>query len=679
MKKINFILTLFFIFSSCSKSGSSDSSASIIPEQDLCNTNTTYSSFSILTGTARFSKRTLDVGKLGSDTNQYVNQLILSDSVISSPLPIRYAEVIVKNGSGQVVQCGKTNSSGQLKALDGTSDLKIPDTAGTYTVQVMARAHHTMSVAAEKSNPFTAFFSVKEDIYSNKVHSISSTVITTSASTYSVSNLTATAKESEDSSIPGGAFNIYNNIITTFDYLAYNTGATSLSCLDSKFDVYWKAGFNPNQYVYPEYSPGQLGTISFYLRSENEIYLSGGRMGNVTSEDTDHFDDSVIIHELGHHIENVCGRMDSPGGSHSGNSRIDPRLAWSEGWGNYLSAHIIKNKINNINPDLSAQLPASGWLFYYDSDGYGSVEGYENIRFNLARPGNSTSEPLKTRYGSGSYSFDPVDFTNNPGESHFREVSISRGLFKATNTCLAPYANCANEDNFPTLWSAFNRFTGIGKSIYPFKNSVRLIERFKDAYPGGSLSSALNTIFNSDEALQPFNDASYQSGGYPNWVAYGTKLVPNGSACPIRIKPRWYYTANAYKNDQRFSNHFFHVDKNVLNSVSEIQITTSNISGTPNLTTDLILFNENYKYNEDCRTDGDGYLIGCSKTSSSYAATSNRSSSNPKSISIASISGSANYLLNIRVYLTGSIASDTEYEYQLRDQNGGYLCPDTNY
>lgn len=639
-------------------------------EEPLCSQSTTYSGNSVITGTATFSKRGLQVDQNASNI---VTRLTLSDP-ISSNLPIKFAEVRVLNSAGQIIQCGKTNANGELKALNGVSNLTVPDAAGEYRVEVLSRADHTMSVPGGKT-PFKALVSVKEDICSESVYSVSSTVNTTGTGSFPTS-MAATALENVSSKIEGGAFNIYNNIISSYEYLAQNTGTQNLTCLNSKVGVFWKAGFNPNQYIYPSVDPGSLGTISFYLRGDNELYINGGILGNVSTADTDHFDDSVIIHELGHHIENVCGSMDSPGGSHSGNQRIDARLAWSEAWGNYFSAHVIKNKLSTINPDLAAALPNGEWLYYFDSEGHSS-SGYEYIRFNLAKPGNSTSETLYTSYGTRVYSFDAVNPSLHPGEGHFREVSISRGLFKATNTCLAPFANCVNQPNFNYLWSAFDKQSlGMGQSTYPFRSSIRLLERLRSVMAGGFAS--LNSMLTTDEALQLFGDTDYEDSGVLTWPAFGIKLVPSGSSCSFKMLPRA-KVGSSGASDQRYSNHYFHIDKNLLPGVTAISLTdVSRVDGTFSVPIDLLLFTENYFYNEDCNGSS------CSRSVSSDVLTSTRTpafdmNTYPKHINISSLPNAANYLLNVRAYTPGSVLSTTEYAYTLRDQNGDYLCPNSSF
>jgi hypothetical protein len=666
---INFLILscLLGLTSSCNKSSSEElpSGPTTVAETSTCITTTPYSVDATLSGSATFSKRGLTVGTSGGQ----VARLTLA-APISTPLPIRFAEIRVLNSSGAVVQCGKTNSTGQLKALDGVSDLKLPAVDGDYIVEVLARSTHTFT---QPTTPFgkadvPVLFSIKQDIYSNEIYKLYTTV-RVMGSTPLTAHVTASALESVSSKVEGGAFNIYNNIITSYEYLAGHTTTQDLSCLGQKLSGYWKAGFNPNQYIYPNEPPGGLSTISFYIRDEKELFINGGKMDLMSNQDTDHFDDSVIIHELGHHIENVCGRMESPGGTHSGAARIDPRLAWSEAWGNYFATHIIKNNLSSINPELVSSLPNSEWLYYFDSEGYsdgGSGTGYEYIKINLARVGSSnTTETLYTSSGTGTFEFDLVSSTTNPGEGHFREIAISRALFKATNTCLAPFANCVNQNNFSDIWKAFeNTSTGMGQPIYPFRSSVKLLERFK-TIKGGSLSAGLNTIFNSDEAMQLNGNSDYVTGGYLMWPSYGIKLV-SGLSCNLKIKPKS-NIGSTTKSDQRFSNHFYYLDLASLPGVTSITLSSSKITG-QNLDVDALIFADSYSYNEDCSGGA------CSKSTANTVA-ANRAVASVKTVSLAGLTGSSKYLLNIRTYVPSAILSNTEYTYTLTDQNGDVLCP----
>lgn len=59
------------------------------------------------------------------------------------------------------------------------------------------------------------------------------------------------------------------------------------------------------------------------------------------TEDTDEFDRHTIAHEFGHYIENNFSRKDSIGGSHGLGDRLDPRVAFGEGWGYAFAAIVL--------------------------------------------------------------------------------------------------------------------------------------------------------------------------------------------------------------------------------------------------------------------------------------------------------------------------------------------------
>ena len=79
---------------------------------------------------------------------------------------------------------------------------------------------------------------------------------------------------------------------------------------------------------------GQIGTSGFH-KDQNAVYLLGD-----ADRDTDEYDPHVILHEWGHYFEHNLARMDSMGGPHSHSEKLDPRLAFSEGFGNGIAAII---------------------------------------------------------------------------------------------------------------------------------------------------------------------------------------------------------------------------------------------------------------------------------------------------------------------------------------------------
>ncbi|MFO0970026.1 MAG: pre-peptidase C-terminal domain-containing protein [Gemmataceae bacterium] len=77
---------------------------------------------------------------------------------------------------------------------------------------------------------------------------------------------------------------------------------------------------------------------SFFVRGKSEAYILGDR-----AKDSDEFDDFIILHEYGHYLAHTFSKDDSPGGPHGGGHRLDPRLAWSEGWATFFAAAALND------------------------------------------------------------------------------------------------------------------------------------------------------------------------------------------------------------------------------------------------------------------------------------------------------------------------------------------------
>ncbi len=683
IKKIATTLALSFAIYGCSPAANvGTTSPSVAPEVEECVTSSTHSLPVIANGSANFFKRNVIPSTSGSN----VTSMILG-APTTTPIPIQFAEIRVLNSSGQVVQCGKTNVTGSLKALDGVSDLRIPNVPGNYTFQVLARTNHTLTGLPTGKTAFKIYASVKSDIYSNEVHAISQVINSTGVGSVTAT-ITAYARESESAEIRGGAFNIYNDIVTTYKYIGQNTGTSNLTCLSPKLEVFWRAGFNPAQYIYPSSDPSTLGTLSFYLRGLNQLFINGGRLGNVQTQDTDHFDDAVIIHELGHRVEDVCGKMDSPGGTHFGLYRIDPRLAWSEGWGNFFGAHMIRNNIASINPDLPSTVQSrDGWLYYLDTSGYQDGSGTSGSVYIMVNLNRSGTNPETALVGGQLRYYDRVSPASNPGEGHYREVSIARSLFKGTNTCTATCtscSSCANNSYFENYWKAFENDPngiGMGKSVYPFRSSARFYSRLNQTF-SGSMPPTIDNILDTDEAQQRESNSAYTVSGSRISVPYGIKLVPSMTVCNLKIQPIASAGLTTDSNmDQRYSNHFYLVDLTSIPGVTRINLTANKISGS-NHDIDLVLYNQSYKYTEDCTgKNAAGDCTGYQRAaSSSDMVRTDRSAGLVKQIStINSLDPSQPYLLNVRSFPTALPVSPSEYSYILTDQSGGYLCPISNF
>jgi hypothetical protein len=80
---------------------------------------------------------------------------------------------------------------------------------------------------------------------------------------------------------------------------------------------------------------GEIGT-SFYWA--DQLFLVG-----LDGDDTDEFDDHVVVHEWGHYFEDNFSRSDSIGGAHTIGDELDMRVAFGEGWATALSGMALDN------------------------------------------------------------------------------------------------------------------------------------------------------------------------------------------------------------------------------------------------------------------------------------------------------------------------------------------------
>lgn len=663
-------------------------------ELDSCDTTYNYTSEVTLSGTAKFFKRGVN---LVIESNKLLN-MTLGDP-LAEALPIRFAELAVYDASNRVVQCGRTDELGVIKAVDGTSDLRIPALSGTFTVRIFSRITKTLSQTGKPD--FNINVSLKRDKYTNELYYLTGSTYANGIDDVSVA-LLAYARQNESLEVIGGAFNILNSIYTAYDYIRTNTSSINTTCLNEKLNVYWKAGFNPGQYYYPEKDPSDLTSTSFYDKDTYSLYITGGKLGNINLEPTHHFDDYVIIHELGHHIENVCGSLLSPGGSHYIIARVDPRLAWAEGWANYFAGQVMFDRINTINPEFQPKMTSSGfantnWTYLFASEGFSdSVQNIGNgsgFMFDLKKEGkNPDTWQTGSLFGQP---FDKVDPLKYFGEGHFREGAITRGLFKLSNNC-GVSGTCIDSAgkapiSFNLMWSSMNKITGMGVSDYVFKSSATFLELLKSRVSSATWSADYKT-FNeaaAGESLHLFSDLKYSVPGVSNsWQPYGQPLIATvpGGLCATQnhIEPRPDDPVLTSTNsDQRYSNHFYTVDFNTLTGLDEIRLSVTQNAGTA-VEFDLLLFQQDYFFNGDyaCTlydSNGDCTTYAPSRSVTSDVVKSDRRSGtfSYKSIrNLSSLDRTKKYLLNIRAYTANkSISTSTNYTYRLTDQNGDAICP----
>ena len=100
---------------------------------------------------------------------------------------------------------------------------------------------------------------------------------------------------------------------------------------------------------------GFLGT-SYFDAQVNQIFVVGK-----DGVDTDEYDNHVIVHEWGHYFESNVSRSDSLGGDHTTGDVLDPRDAFSEGWGDAASGILTEDPIYVDTYWTGRNIDSFGW------------------------------------------------------------------------------------------------------------------------------------------------------------------------------------------------------------------------------------------------------------------------------------------------------------------------------
>jgi hypothetical protein len=122
---------------------------------------------------------------------------------------------------------------------------------------------------------------------------------------------------------------------------------------------------------------GLIGT-SYFNVANGTAYILGDR-----NDDSDEFDDAVIVHEYGHLLAARFSRDDSPGGETHIGDILDPRVAWSEGWANFFSSAVRNDSVwrdgsgangsNVYRFDLNDKIPAADRPGYWSETSVGTL------------------------------------------------------------------------------------------------------------------------------------------------------------------------------------------------------------------------------------------------------------------------------------------------------------------
>lgn len=596
---------------------SNDNPTPQVSETSYCGTNTNVANPVIISGLAKYQYYKATILGLTKDTGN-----------IPFESPIRRAEVRVTTADGTVLQCGETDNNGQISI-----EIEKPSVPTNYIVEVNSRGSGSYVNASILDKPsLKGFYSTRTSI-----------TIDPSDSARTISDLVAPAT----GSLEGGAFYIFDRILMVNEYLRNNTTDPNCTLCSAftvapKVTVYWSKGFNPASYF------GESSGLSFFdssgsVDSTPGLYILGGSSGDVDDSDTDHFDESVIIHEYGHFLESQYWKTDSPGGYHNGNMIIDPRLAFSEGFANFLPSAVLGTK------------------HYIDT--LGSPDGNPGVGVYL----NLENEPST----SNPNARDKI-LTKTPiGEGIYREVSISRVLYDFIDIDQdSTYdSNGADEQGVDTanfsfgfIWNALtNSSFGLNSSNQHFVSMGHLNKAIYEVINQSSFSN----IPGEKAKLDTARIGEFQR---EDTLSYASLLTQSDVSCDKTITPYKDRSVGdgSYYHDIFASSHFYRLDHP--GGALNLSL-TFNTTGSPIPDLDLYVYYETHNLSES------GDIAAASDFISSIGQTTGT-----ESISKSLPAGS--YLVLVNVCTSGStdclngvnFIGNSSATYSLTS-GGKYLCP----
>ncbi|MBX3034082.1 MAG: hypothetical protein KF865_09165 [Bdellovibrionaceae bacterium] len=580
MPRLSFVFLAPLLVSACGGGFSGDTgddNQQQSAEPAYCAATQSYSGGVAVTGVARYEFRAVDTA------------LGLNGNPIDDTIPM--AEISVTNAAGAVVQCGATDASGNIA-------LTLPAGADTYTLRVFSRSETTKLK-----------ISVLEDYYVNAPYALTSTfAVAANDTAKNIGTITARARLSQSAKLEGGAFNIYKQIWRANEYLRSATGNSSF--VAPKVAVYWKKGYNPYDY----FGGGPL--LSFYRPGYRQLFILGGNGGAVHNVDTDHFDNSIILHEYGHFLEDAYAKSDSPGGSHDGDFIIDPRLAWSEGWANYFQAAVMRSYDSN-------------WRYYIDTMGF-SGDSVESGTGRLVIKVDMTM--TNGRCAASPWPFDSIDCdpVSVAGEGTYREMSISRYLFKTTSSTGANVP-------FSSVWQAFSSgnsggvAVGLASPLAAFRN-VGLFNSFlKNLITDPTMTSDWNTLRNEEKQA---DTTHYYADNL-------TRTTVNTCATRALSPTVDLEDSEEIMRSNLFtSNHFYRFEHDGSNKSIRVEYT----GGSVNMDLDLLIYQEDHYY-QDWGEKGNGGIVR-------YAANSYSNDQGAEQVSLNGLAA-GRYLINVKAYTEG--------------------------
>lgn len=311
-------------------------------------------------------------GDGGGTSTQVVSGLITFAYVpTSTSAGLNYAAQMAKPARGVLVEAIKVSDSSLVGSV-------TTDATGAYSITVPGNTNIIIRVKAQMlaTGSPSWDFQVVDNTSGKALYAMESVLFNSGVADISDKNLHAPSGwggSSYTSARVAAPFAILNTLYQALDMVKSVDATINLPQLLTNWSI-------NNVTVNGDVSLGQIGT-SYY--SAGELYILGH-----ADNDTDEYDSHVIAHEWGHYFESILSRSDSIGGSHGVGDKLDPRIAFGEGFGNAF-AGMATGDANYIDTFGSGQTVTGILMNLEDNDydtasiGWYSTESVQSILYDL--------------------------------------------------------------------------------------------------------------------------------------------------------------------------------------------------------------------------------------------------------------------------------------------------------
>jgi hypothetical protein len=241
--------------------------------------------------------------------------------------PIRGATVQLLNSANDAVLATSFTSA--------TGAYSFPAVNNPGAVRVRVRAELSSSVAGGVATDI----SVKDNTSSDALYVLDSTAVSPTTATQTIDLQAASGWGGTSYSAPrsAGPFAVLDTIFQGVQTVRSAVPSQALP----RLQVFWSTRnvADSGNNTAADLAAGRIGTSFFSFNGTDfRIYLLGAE-----NSDTDEYDSSVVAHEWGHYLQSAVSRDDSVGGPHTGNDKLDMRVAFSEGFGNAFAGMVLNN------------------------------------------------------------------------------------------------------------------------------------------------------------------------------------------------------------------------------------------------------------------------------------------------------------------------------------------------